>query len=212
MTRHTKHNAWPMAHICRPVARFLATVLVLAITLAATAGCETTPKYGRSTRMTVDDLNTISAAMTQSLAQSDAIMNRTPTSPLWLISIDRVTNLSSDLMSESERWYVIQKIRSSLPIRAFSKQKNIRFLISAERLNAIRNDPNLDLNPTETRPANRKPTHQMTATFRSITRAQAIQRTELYYCEFELFNFQESTPVWIDKFEYKRGASGHIWD
>jgi len=164
--------------------------------------------------MTLDDLNTITAAMTQSLAQSDAIMGRTPNSPMWVISIDRVTNLSSDLMSESERWYVIQKIRSSLPIQAFSKQKNIRFVISAERLDAIRRDPNLDLGPGQS-PAfgsKRKPTHQMTATFRSVTRAQATQRTELYYCEFELIELAGGEPVWIDRFEYKRGATGHIWD
>ncbi len=177
------------------------------------AGCASAP-VSRSTRMTVEDLEEMSAQMSQSLAASDAFRTRTATSEPWVISIDKAMNLSSDIMTESERWYVIQKLRSTLPIRALGQQRNVTFVIPKERLDAMRANPKLDVSGDPNFGAQRKPTHQMTATFRSLTRAnqEGTGRTESYYCEFEIMEFATGVPVWNDKFEYKRGATGHIWD
>ncbi len=178
----------------------------LALTSCATTGAS------RSSRMTTEDLTEMSEAMAQSLAQSDALRNRTPTSEPWVISIDRVQNLTTDIITESERWYVIQRLRSSLPIRAMSQQKNITFVIPKERLDAMRNDPKIDVSTDPNFGTQRTPTHQMTAKFMGSERAIALARTDTYYCEFEIMNFATGVPEWTDRFEYKREAVGHIWD
>ncbi len=192
----------------------LARVLTCGVSLLL-AGCAASAPA--STRMTVDDLNEMAAAMSQSLARSDAMGERTPNSPHWVISIDKALNLSSDIITESERWFVVQKVRSSMPIQAFSKQKNITFIIPAERYDMMRRDPRFGVKGEEGF-GRAKPTHQMTATFRSVTRGSAEGRTDQYYCEFEILDISSplaqggGSPVWIDKFEYKRAAIGHIWD
>ena len=177
--------------------------------LLSMASCATAPK---SSRMTTEDFTEMSEAMAQSLAQSDALGNRTPASEPWVISIDRVQNLTKDIITESERWYVIQRLRSSLPIRAMSQQKNIVFVIPRERLDAIRNNPNIDVSDDPNFGIQRTPTHQMTAKFIGSERAIALTRTDTYYCEFEIMNLATGVPEWTDRFEYKRQAHGHIWD
>lgn len=180
--------------------------------VAAAAACfvvlSCTPQ--RTTRMTADDLDVMSQALANSLAASEAVVNRTPDSPLWVITINKVQNLSSDVMTESEQWSVMARIRSSLPIQELWRQKNIRFVIPAQRLHALQNSSQSP--STATAGSRRQPTHEMSATFRSVTRAQARKRTDLYYCEFHLVGLNTSERVWSDKFEYKRAAAGHVWD
>ncbi len=183
-----------------------ASAFVLAVVLV---GCAGPP---RSTRMTVDDLDAISGAMAASLAASPALAGRGPSSsPAWVISIDKVENLSSDVMTESEQWAVVARIRGSLAIQALREQKNVRFVIPPDRVEAMRST----VGSAGDQPgwgAHRRPTHQMAATFRSVTRAGATDRTELYYCEFQVVDLSSGERVWSDRFEYKRIAKGHVWD
>ncbi len=171
--------------------------------------CAATPQ--RSSRMTADDFDAMIAAMAASLAHSDPVALRTADSPRWVITIDRVLNLSSDVMTDAEQWAIMARLRGAAPIRALWDQKNIRFVIRAERVEKIRRDPDLYAFD-DSFGAERRPTHQMSATFRSITRATARDRTDLYYCEFEILDMASGEPVWSDRFEYKRSAHGHVWD
>lgn len=179
--------------------------LVVAVVFAH--GCATAQ---RTTRITVNDLEAISHAMAASLAASDALGDRNRDSPVWIVSIDKVQNLSSDVMTESEQWSVIARLRSSLPIQALWDQKNVRFVIPVDRLESLRHAHGGDWG--QGFGTQRRPTHQMAATFRSITRAGAENRTDLYFCEFQILDLVTGEPVWSDKFEYKRAAAGHILD
>ncbi len=161
--------------------------------------------------MTADDFDAMIAAMAASLAHSDPVASRAADSPRWVITIDRVQNLSSDVMTDAEQWAIMARLRGAAPIRALWDQKNIRFVIRAERVEKIRRDPDLYAFD-DSFGAERRPTHQMSATFRSITRATAVDRTDLYYCEFEILDMASGEPVWSDRFEYKRSAHGHVWD
>ena len=165
----------------------------------------------RSTRLTAADLTDMSTEMAQSLAQSDTLAQRGPDSPPWIITIDKVRNLSSDVMTDSEQWAVVARLRGELPIQALAQQKNIHFVIPAQRVEQLRRDPNMP-EYREGFGAKRKPTHQMSATFRSITRADAEHRSDLYYAEFEILDMQTGEPAWTDRFEFKRAAKGHVWD
>lgn len=172
------------------------------------AGCAAPQQ---TTRMTAGDLDTMSHELAASLAASDALAGRNSDSPLWVVSISKVQNLSSDVMTPAEQWSVMARLRGSLPIQALWDQKNVRFVIPAERLDALRARGDFDEVAGQWG-SQRRPTHQMTATFRSITRADAKHRSDLYYCEFNLIDLTTGEPVWSDRFEYKRAASGHVLD
>lgn len=184
--------------------------LAFILSLLLAVGCGTSKP--QSSRMTAQDFTEMSEAMAQSLAQSDALRDRTAASEPWVVSIDRVQNLTKDVITESGRWYVIQRLRSSLPIRAMSQQRNITFVIPKERLDALKANPKIDVSDDPNFGATRKPTHQMTAKFIGSERAQATSRTDTYYCEFEMMNLATGVPEWTDRFEYKRSAVGHVWD
>ncbi|MFA9476823.1 hypothetical protein ACERK3_00820 [Phycisphaerales bacterium AB-hyl4] len=182
-------------------------LLLLALLLSACA----TPQ--QSTRMTVDDFDAMAAEMAASLADSEALAQRSPDSEPWVISIERVLNLTSDVMTQSEQWSIIARLRSSTPLRSLADDKNVRFVMAPDRVVALREELVAEGEQGEAFGSERlTPTHTMTATFRSMTRAHTTGRTELYYCEFEILEHATSVPVWIDRFEYKREAHGHIWD
>jgi hypothetical protein len=181
---------------------------VLGLTLALSlAGCAA---KGQSTRLSAADLTAMSTAMAQSLADSAAFASRRPDSEPWFITINKVQNLSSDVMTDSEQWLIIARLRGELPLAALREQKNVHFVIPAERVAKMRADPNLEYD--ERFGAQRRATHEMSATFRSITRATARDRTDYYYAEFEIVDLAAGAPVWSDKFEFKRSAKGHVWD
>jgi hypothetical protein len=176
----------------------------------------------RSTRLTVSDLEVISREMAASLSASEAMADRGPQSPPWVVSFDRLRNLSSDVLSPSEQWWVIQRVVSSQPIMALSEQRNLRFVAPARPsgVTGVTDGPEEsgggngtsgeDRGPAYG--AGRRPTHQLTGTLYSVTRATAEDRTELYYCEFVLLDLASGETVWTDKFEFKRVAKGHVWD
>lgn len=176
----------------------------------------------RSTRLTVSDLEVISREMAASLGASEALASRGPQSPLWLVSFDRLRNLSSDVLSPAEQWWVIQRVVSSQPILALSEQRNLRFVAPARPNGAVGVSGGLQESggghgtsgedSGSAYGAGRRPTHQLTGTLYSVTRATAEDRTELYYCEFVLVDLASGETVWTDKFEFKRVAKGHVWD
>lgn len=184
-----------------------ARLICLAAVVVAMSGCTSGPG---TTRPTLDDLQDMTAAMARSLLQSHAFAQRTAESEPWVISIDRVENLSSEVMTQSEQWYLIHRIRSSVPLVELAEQRNIRFVMPPERLTALREQ--YDLPESQTLGTDRQVTHVMTATFRSVTRAVALERSDLFYCEFEILDMRTYEPVWNDHFEWKRAARGHIWD
>jgi hypothetical protein len=169
----------------------------------------------QSTRMTADDMEEIATHMAESLRRCPAIAQRTPQSPLWVITIEKVENLTTDVMTEGEQWYIMARVRGMLPMLALHEQKNIRFVIPAERKQAMLADPNIGPKVGELGDAfadRRQPTHAMQATFRSVTRADATNRTDLYVCDFQLLTIATGEPVWNDEFSFKRAAAGHVWD
>ena len=111
----------------------------------------------------------------------------------------------------NEQWSIMAQVRGAVPIAALWNQKAVRFVIPPERAVALQSSSNA----TDFQRgfgSERRVTHTMTATFRSVTRAQAKQRSDLYYCEFDLLEFATNQPVWSDRFEFKRRARGHVWD
>ena len=179
-----------------------AAFLPLLLVLTACTGPD------RTTRAGVEDYQAMGVAMGESLASSEALTSRTSDSEPWVISIDRVTNLTSDVMTRSEQWAIVEKVRNALPLQTLWEQRRVRLVLPPERRRSVRETAEL------VDPANVAAgvTHVMTATFYSTTRAVEDRRSELYLCKFELIDLRSGEPVWEDTFEYKRAASGRIWD
>lgn len=166
----------------------------------------------QSTVMTADDYQFIASEMAaklrEHLSESPLFSARTPESPKWTIAIQKVQNLTSDMMPESAKWYLMARVRESVPIGSFSRERNIAFTIPAERLREARKRGAV----SEDMEAGRKPTHVMSATFLSVTRASGQDRTDLYYCEYTLNDLKTGEVIWTDKVEFKRAAHGRSWD
>src|SRR4051812_32541014 len=96
-------------------------------------GCATAP---RTTVLQAGDLDATTTAMAAKLADSRFLAERTPESPKMTIAVSKVENLSSDIITESEEWSLMQRVRDSLPIMQLGAQKNLVFVIPAEHMRA----------------------------------------------------------------------------
>ena len=172
--------------------------------------CESKP-VGESTRLSIEDIDVMAEQMAQSLLSSDALASRGADSEPWTVSIDKVLNLSDEVMTESEQWSIMARVRGATSIQALWDSKAVRYVIPPERVVALRqNEDAVEFHQDFGN--DRHVTHTMTATFRSITRAQAKQRSDLYYCQFDLVDLATGETIWSDRFEFKRQARGHVWD
>jgi len=201
----TKGPAKTRARQRRTVNVVLFCVLGLAYAQAL-GGCATPP---RSSRLTVEDFQEVAAAMAQSLRQSEAINDRTLTSDPWMISIDKIQNLTNDIIPISEQWAVMGMLRSSFQMTELWDLHRVAFVIPPEKAQRLRNE--LQNDPIQLS-NDRQVTHTLIATFRSITRATEDHRSDYYYLEFELLPIEGGQPVWIDRFEIKRQAFGSLLD
>lgn len=162
----------------------------------------------RSTRLAAEDFADVAAAVAAQLAASEALRDRSPDDEPWIIAIDRVENLSSDVIAVSEQWWLMARLRASLPIQTLSRQRAIRFVIPAEHLARLRErDPELAEAASD-----RAATHRMGAVFRSVTRFGQGGRTDLYRVDFDLVDLSDGALEWSGSYEFKRLAFGRGWD
>lgn len=186
--------------------RSTAVGLLACVLLAS--GCASPP---RTSRLTVGDLREVSRSMARSLARSEAIADRTPDSEPWFVSIDKVRNLSSDVIPVAEQWAAMAMLRSSLPMRELGRDKRVAFVIPPEKVRSL--EAELPGEPvTDALRKGRRATHTLAATFRSITRGDRERQSDFYYLEFALFRLGQPQPVWSDRFELKREAVGQLYD
>jgi len=175
--------------------------------LVGLIGC-TTPQ---SSRITVEDYQEMTAAMALSLRHSDAFARRTPESEPWIVSFDRVMNLSSEIMTQGEQWGIIAGVRAGQPINSLWNDKRVSFVIPARY--AIDQRGTIDAERADKGfGSERAVTHTITATFRSVTRSTGEGRTDVYACEFQMIDLRTAESVWIDTFEIKRAAKGSVRD
>jgi hypothetical protein len=105
---------------------------------------------------------------------------------------------------------LIARVQSSLPIRTMADQKNIVFQLPPEEIAMLRQRGfEVPLTPESL------PTHVMTATFRSSTRARREPeagfvdlRKDYYLLQYEIFEIQSKKLEWDGRFEFAREAFG----
>lgn len=185
-------------------ARQLTQFMILLVLVAVAGSCVTSG--ARSTRLTDRDLIDAVQHMQSSLAKSDFFAQRSPNSAPAAIVINRVENLTSDVISRAEQWELVAQLRAALPIQRLAERKNITFLIAPRQHVILRQAGFLgDLGPTT--PA----THVMSATFRSTRRA-GLSRADYYYLEYRITDRRTRQVVWTDSFEIKREVVGLVID
>lgn len=176
------------------------------VLLGAPLGCAA--QRTGSTRLTAQDFADLSAQVAADLGASDAVASRTADAEPWIVAMDRVENLSGDFIPASEQWWLMEKVRSGLPMRALAEGHAIRFVIPAERLAEIRGRGGELANAG----AERAPTHRMGAEIRSVARTGGGGRTDLYATDFEILDLSTGAVIWSGRGEIKRVAFGRAWD
>lgn len=185
--------------------RVLAVSLCPCVAVSLLPACSAPP---RASTLSVDDIEFTATEMVHKLSDSDWLKNRTADSPRVTIAIQKVQNLSSDVIPEPDRWYMMAKLRASRPLDSYRRLSNVVFVIPAEHLrnSSMQTESDRELD------TGRKPTHEMTATFMSATRAAGRDRTDAYLCECRVTDLATAELVWTDTVEFKKTAFGRAYD
>lgn len=185
--------------------RWAAGLLCSMIAAAIISACASAPK---SSRLAVDDIEYTAKELAAKLASSDFLLGRTGDSPRITIAITKVENLSTDIIPESDRWYMMVRVRASQQLDALRRLRNIVFVVPAEHLRHSQSATEFDREYA----SGRRPTHEMTATFRSATRAAGLDRTDAYLCEIRITDLTTRELAWTDIVEFKKTAFGKSYD
>jgi hypothetical protein len=162
----------------------------------------------RSTRLETLDFESIVVEIAASLRASDFLSDRTPSSPEVLLTVQKPTNLTSDLLTEGEKWYLIDRVTHSFHIRDLARERRIRFIIPAERLENLK-----ELIPDDREiGSERAPTHVMTAVLRNVTRAAGADRTDLYAAHYTITSIKTGETEWTGEYLLKRAAQGRSYN
>ena len=182
--------------------RLSAGAIALALVLAACAG---NARPG-STRLSIGDMTEIAGRTAQALAAGPFLAERTPESEPVVIAINRVENNTSDVITRSEQWYLMQSVANEVFERF--RDRNVTMVIPAERLALAKRRGAIETRGGQTR----EPTHVMTARFTTVTRSDAGGRTELYQADYQITKIATGEVVWADAVEFTRGALGRSYN
>lgn len=172
----------------------------------------------RSTRLTANDFVVTEDKITADLHASDFLNQRTSESRPMVIVVQKVENLTSDIMTEAEQWMAVRRVIDSLPIQELRSTKNIRLVIPRERHNQLHAREYARLPDVD---AELKPTHLMTARFQSAVRAaRAVKsehsltdaRSEYYYFAYTITDLVGREIGWASSFEFSREGRGLLID
>lgn len=149
-----------------------------------------------TTRLTSTDIVKMTDEMTASFAGDEVIGERSEGSDEWVVSIDRVRNLSEHPIPMRERWATMARLRSRLAQTDFARQRGIVWVLPPD---LWRQYDAATYNPG----TRRLPTHSLHATFYSDTISSLDMRTDSYLCAFTLTDLATGLVIWEDSFEVK---------
>lgn len=172
----------------------------------ALAGCSGAPK-ARTTFLNSVDLIEMTDRMAESFASDEGMRERSSQSSQWIVSIDRMHNLTNQVIPEREKWLYIARLRAVLQQSPIARERNIIWVIPPERWHIVQAE--LGDAPHELR---RTPTHEMTAEFGALTNTSGKGRSDAYLCEYQLIDMHDGRIVWSDSWEVKRSVSGKTYD
>jgi len=187
--------------------RTLVTSILSVIILGALTGCEQ-DKGPQTTRMQISDIQQVTQEITEKLATSDFMRDRSSSSPSIVITCRKAENLSMDIVQEPELWMFVLKVETSINQTNLARSKNIVFQIPPERIEMLRKkfpDAASGAEP---------PTHVMTVQIRSANRVTENKQgyvngqTRLYYFDYNITRLADAKVEWNGSAEFTRTAAG----
>ena len=147
--------------------------------------------------------------MAQSMATDSEIAARGPDDDRWVLSMNRVSNQTNQIMPERERWAYLGRLRGLLQQSTLSRERSITWVIPPERWPIVAEALGVTEVPLELR---LQPTHQVTAEFHALTTTTGSGRADAYLCDWQLIDLASGTIVWEDAWEVKRAVTGTTYD
>lgn len=174
--------------------------------LTTIPGCAspTATRGGASTLITIADIDEVVEQMANRLASSSFMLQRSATSEPIALTLTKPVNYTNDVIRDGDRWTLIQNVMNSPTMQAMTRERNVKLIIPREffdqlqRTSADARDMNTD----------RRPTHVMDATLRTITRSGGDARADQYECTYAISALATGEVVWQDVFKIKRLAYG----
>lgn len=128
-----------------------------------------------------------------------------------VIVINKVENLTTDLIPPAQQWMLMARLRGALPIQELADRRNIVFQVEPQRWALVR-EAGFDGDLGTAKP----PTHVMSAVYRSARRevrdpkehGAVVAVTDLYDLRYTITNLQTRQIEWTDDFLIKRYARG----
>lgn len=158
-----------------------------------------------TTMLDTHDVIAMTDAMLHALARDAVFAERTPSSPLWIVTLDRVENLTEHPMAERERWATMARLRARLAESSFALERGITFILPGDQWRS--------LEPEQALAAQRlAPTHALRATFWSDTRSDRGHRADTYLCTFRMTDLLTGAIVWEDAFELEHAIERNRLD
>lgn len=206
-----------MNHLFVPHPPLCVPVVMLVACMAT--GCASSASQ-RSTALTVADFEVMIADATLGLLRTEEVVRRSSEDPEMRITFDRITNLTSDLLTASEQWMIVEQVLRTQELVELRRQRNVSIIIPASR--SARHDlanPRIgeggrpsQIEAERDAYSQRSPTHRLEATLRSATRIDGSDRAELYECVFLLTDLRSGNQTSVSSTLIKRAARGRLWD
>lgn len=178
------------------------------VALCAGVGCGGVD-LTKSSRLSVGDMRLIVDETVQSLAASDWVASRSADSPRATVTFGEMVNVSDDVITRSELWYLAQAVAGEVfGNRELRQGKNIVLVVPAERLDAARRRGSFDV-PVG---GDREVTHVMSCEIDTVARSEGDSRTDLYRAEYTLLNLGTAEIEWIGRVTFERRALGRSFN
>lgn len=191
-----------MLRSCLPL-RVVSLALLASMVLGACVGA---PK---SSRLSVDDVEFTAKELSAKLTDSKFLADRNGDSERMVVAINKVENLTTDVIPEADEWYLMERVRGSRPMEALKRLKSIVFVVPIDH---IRGGQAQASEFDKLVALGRAPTHEMSATFRSAVRSKGEDRTDAYLCEMRITDLTTRELVFLESVEFKKTAVGKAYD
>jgi hypothetical protein len=178
------------------------------VMLLAMSGCSSAPK-AQTTFLQSVDLIDMTDRMAESFAHNAAMTSRGQSDQPWIISINRVTNHTNQIIPDREKWLYIARLRAQLAQSNLARERSLVWIIPPERWPIVAEELGVSREPYGLR---MNPTHQLTAEFYALTNTSGQGRSDAYFCDYQLVDLASGTLVWEDKWEVKRAIVGRTYD
>lgn len=182
----------------------LTVVVCAGIAPVLCPGCA--PPKVNTTMLTTADIVKMTDQMAMNLNSAPVISGRTPASPRWVFTMDRVANRTDHLLDDSEKWGTMARFRANLSRTMLTGERNIAFILPATEWQRYAGEL---FDPAQARLA---PTHALRAEFRSDTRSGFLGRSDQYLCAFQLLDLRDGVIVWEDSYEVKYSVLRNSFD